>query len=107
MRVDQIFVTTSDDKSPDALSIAFYAGEKNIQILFTESDHLSQSVKKFIRKTQFLSNYYWRDCTCLQSSGRRTWKSAQVKLLVYMAGIAIRQALPSLKIIMTRMMDKD
>ena len=53
--VDQIFVTTGDENSPDALSIAPYAGEKNIPILFTESNHLSQSVKNFIKENSISS----------------------------------------------------
>ncbi|MFQ3545413.1 cell wall-binding repeat-containing protein [Halobacillus rhizosphaerae] len=53
--VDQIFVTTGDENSPDALSIAPYAGEKNIPILFTESNHLSQSVKDFIKENSISS----------------------------------------------------
>ncbi|UOQ45684.1 cell wall-binding repeat-containing protein [Halobacillus salinarum] len=47
--VNEIFVTTGNEDSPDALSIAPYAGEHNIPILFTESNELSEEVKRFVQ----------------------------------------------------------
>ncbi|MFC0525276.1 cell wall-binding repeat-containing protein [Pontibacillus salicampi] len=46
--VEEIFVTTGDDKSPDALSIAPYAGAQSSPILFTNENYLSQEVKDYI-----------------------------------------------------------
>ena len=46
----EIFVTTGDDKSSDALAIAPYAGSKNIPILLTGATKLNKNVSNFISK---------------------------------------------------------
>ncbi|GAE35804.1 cell wall-binding repeat-containing protein [Halalkalibacter akibai] len=45
---NQIFLTTANEQSPDALSIAPYAGLKQIPILLTRRDQLSKTVVDFI-----------------------------------------------------------
>lgn len=48
--VKEVFVATGDEKSSDALTIAPYAGEKNIPILLTNSKTLSEDVQRFINE---------------------------------------------------------
>lgn len=48
-QIDEIFVTTGDDKSSDALAIAPYAGKKNIPILLTATNKINENITKFIR----------------------------------------------------------
>lgn len=42
----QVFITSGNEESPDALSIASYAAEKQRPILLTQKDSLSKSVKE-------------------------------------------------------------
>ncbi|MYL31976.1 SH3 domain-containing protein [Halobacillus halophilus] len=50
VNVDEIFITTSDETSPDALSIAPYAGDENTPILLTLPYKLEDNVINFIRE---------------------------------------------------------
>ncbi|WP_453993406.1 SpoIID/LytB domain-containing protein [Bacillus nitroreducens] len=45
----EVFITSGDANSPDALSIASYAASKQIPILLTRSTKLDTSVKEFIK----------------------------------------------------------
>jgi spore germination protein YaaH/putative cell wall-binding protein len=45
----QLIITTGNEKSPDALSIAPYAGIKQIPVVFTEKDKLPDSVTSYIK----------------------------------------------------------
>ncbi|SDM54618.1 cell wall-binding repeat-containing protein [Sediminibacillus halophilus] len=46
---NEVYITTGDEKSSDALSIAAYAAEKQIPILLTEKERLSNQVSQFIK----------------------------------------------------------
>ncbi|WP_153463459.1 cell wall-binding repeat-containing protein [Sediminibacillus terrae] len=46
---DEIYLTTGDEKSSDALSIASYAAENQIPILLTEKSRLNKQVSQFIQ----------------------------------------------------------
>ncbi|GAA5415824.1 hypothetical protein Pryu01_00856 [Paraliobacillus ryukyuensis] len=46
----EIFLTTGDASSPDALSIAPYASKQSIPILLTKKDRLQDQVKTFIKE---------------------------------------------------------
>ncbi|MCM3742047.1 cell wall-binding repeat-containing protein [Oceanobacillus luteolus] len=48
--VKEVFITTGSEKSSDPLSIAPYAGEKNIPILLTQNNKLSEAAKAFINE---------------------------------------------------------
>ncbi|WP_234982563.1 cell wall-binding repeat-containing protein [Ornithinibacillus halophilus] len=48
--MDEVFVTTGDENSSDALAIAPYAGENNIPILLTKKNKLNQHVIDFIQE---------------------------------------------------------
>ncbi|MBX0357758.1 cell wall-binding repeat-containing protein [Halobacillus sp. Nhm2S1] len=50
INVDEIFITTSDETSPDALSIASYAGQENTPILLTLPYRLEDQIVKFIEE---------------------------------------------------------
>ncbi|MBN8235121.1 cell wall-binding repeat-containing protein [Halobacillus kuroshimensis] len=50
VNVDEIFITTSDETSTDALSIAPYAGDENTPILLTLPYKLEDNVINFIRE---------------------------------------------------------
>ncbi|BCB05765.1 SpoIID/LytB domain-containing protein [Bacillus sp. KH172YL63] len=45
----QVFITSGNEESPDALSIASYAAEKQRPILLTDKDALSNSVKEVLK----------------------------------------------------------
>ncbi|MCG5102655.1 cell wall-binding repeat-containing protein [Oceanobacillus alkalisoli] len=49
-KVNEVFITTGDEKSSDPLAIAPYAGEKNIPILLTNTKKLSEEARNFITK---------------------------------------------------------
>ncbi|WP_010676939.1 SpoIID/LytB domain-containing protein [Bacillus timonensis] len=44
----QVFITSGDENSPDALSIASYAAKNQIPILLTKSNALDKNVKQFL-----------------------------------------------------------
>jgi SpoIID/LytB domain protein len=46
----ELIITSGDENSPDALSIASYAADKQIPILLTAKNKLSDEVKQFIKK---------------------------------------------------------
>lgn len=46
----EIFLTTGDESSPDALSIASYASNQSIPILLTKKDNLQDQVATFIKE---------------------------------------------------------
>ncbi|WP_226581193.1 cell wall-binding repeat-containing protein [Halobacillus litoralis] len=48
--VDEIFITTSDETSPDALSIASYAGQEHTPIMLTLPYKLEENIIQFIRE---------------------------------------------------------
>ena len=48
----EVFITSGDDNSPDALSIASYAASKQIPILLSSKDTLSESAKQLLREKQ-------------------------------------------------------
>ncbi|WLR61322.1 SpoIID/LytB domain-containing protein [Guptibacillus hwajinpoensis] len=49
---NQVIVTTGDDTSPDALSIAPYAASKQIPILLTDSKKLSEATGSYMNTTK-------------------------------------------------------
>ncbi|MGV2622778.1 UNVERIFIED_CONTAM: cell wall-binding repeat-containing protein [Halobacillus marinus] len=50
INVDEIFVTTADAESPDALSIASYAGQAHTPILLTGTNDLDEETSRFIKE---------------------------------------------------------
>ncbi|AJD92275.1 hypothetical protein JMA_29580 [Jeotgalibacillus malaysiensis] len=48
--VDEVFLTTGNEKSPDALSIAAYAGSQGKPIMITRTEELRQEVINYIKE---------------------------------------------------------
>ncbi|MGD6967753.1 SpoIID/LytB domain-containing protein [Rossellomorea vietnamensis] len=47
----EVFITSGDETSPDALSISSYAADKQVPILLTNKDSLDSSVKNLIKSS--------------------------------------------------------